>query len=551
MAERSALALRGRNPDVLTCIANLSNDEVFTPPELANRMLDGVAKAWAASHDGDNIWADKAVTFLDPFTKSGVFLREIVKRLVDGLASQMPDLQRRVNHILTRQVYGIAITELTALLARRSVYCSKWATGEHSICRDFATDDGHIWFQSREHTWVGGASTVETADANGNPVTVTVDGRCSFCGAGQKHLDRDEGRETHAYALIHTDDPRSVIREAFGENMQFDVIIGNPPYQLQAAGGTRDMPIYQRFVEQAKKLDPRFLTMVIPSRWMAGGLGLGHFRRTMLNDTRISDLVDYPNAAEVFPSVGINGGVCYFLWDSAHEGQCNVTMIRGDEVVGPTTRALNEFDVLVRDSRALSILRKVLSRGEPSVNTILARDKEFGWTSNFKGFHDTEQAGDVPLYYIRSMRRARGYVARDEITKSKGLIDTWKLLVPKVGSGREREKTGVDLVLGPAEIVPSPSVCTQSFLFFYVQSRSEAESIHTYYATRFFRFLVSLRKISQDATHSTYKWVPMQLWNRRWTDIELYAKYEITDDEIIYIESLIRPMVISDSDEGI
>jgi len=568
----STLALRGRNPDVLTCIANLSNDEVFTPPELANRMLDTVAEAWAASHDGDNIWADKAVTFLDPFTKSGVFLREITKRLVDGLASQMPDLQRRVDHILTRQVYGIAITELTAMLARRSVYCSKWAAREHSICTKFDSDAGNIWFEPREHTWVGGTQTVapnagrvprelarsaeakaghsprsgeSTADADGNPVTVTVDGRCKYCGASQVTLDRGEGLETHAYALIHTDDPRSVIREAFGEDMQFDVIIGNPPYQLQAAGGTRDMPIYQHFVEQAKCLAPRFLSMVIPSRWMAGGLGLNDFRQTMLGDKRISELVDYPNAAEVFPSVGINGGVCYFLWDAAHDGGCSVTMVRNGETVGPTTRALDEFDVLVRDSRALSILRKVLAFGEPSVNTILSRDKEFGWTSNFDGFHDTERPGDVPLYYIRTMKRGKGYIARDEITKSTDLIDTWKVLVPAVGSGRERERTGVDLVLGPSVIVPTPSVCTQSFLFFHVASREEAESLRSYYATRFFRFLVSLRKISQHATYTTYSWVPVQSWDRRWTDEELYAKYGVTDAEAAYIESLIRPMELA------
>jgi len=546
-----ALAFRGRNPDVLTCIANLSNDEVFTPPEFANRMLDMVAEAWAASHDGDNIWADKQVRFLDPFTKSGVFLREITKRLTDGLASQMPDLQRRVDHILTNQVYGIAITELTGMLARRSVYCTKWAAREHSICTKFESDAGNIWFQPREHTWVGGTQTVETADEDGNPITVVADGRCSFCGASRVTLDRGEGLETHAYALIHTDDPRSVIREAFGEDMQFDVIIGNPPYQLQAAGGTRDIPIYQHFVEQAKRLAPRFLSMVIPSRWMAGGLGLNEFRQTMLCDRHISELVDFPNAAEVFPSVGINGGVCYFLWDSVHDGECSVTMVRNGETVGPTTRALDEFDVLVRDSRALTILRKVLACGEPSVNTILSRDKEFGWTSNFDGFHDTERPGDVPLYYIRTMKRGQGYIARDEITKSTNLIDTWKVLVPKVGSGREREKTGVDLVLGPSAIVPSPSVCTQSFLFFHVMSQEEAESLRSYYATRFFRFLVSLRKISQDATHSTYSWVPMQSWARRWTDAELYAKYGVTDDEIVYIESLIRPMDITGEGDGV
>lgn len=328
--------------------------------------------------------------------------------------------------------------------------------------------------------------------------------------------------------------------------MQFDVIIGNPPYQLQSDGGTRDIPIYQHFVEQAKRLEPRYLAMVIPSRWMAGGLGLGEFRKSMLADTRIRELVDYPNAAEVFPSVGINGGACYFLWDASHDGACNVTTVRGGEVVGPMARSLDEFDVLVRDARALSILRKILATGEPSVNTILARDKEFGWTSNFDGFHTVQQPGDVPLYYIRSMKRGNGFIARGAVTKSAHLIDTWKLLVPSAGSGREREKSGVDLVLGPPLIAPSPSVCTQSFLFFYLDSEDEVQSIKSYYATRFFRFLVSLRKITQHATHSTYSWVPLQSWDRNWTDSELYAKYGLTPDEISFIESMIRPMELSD-----
>jgi site-specific DNA-methyltransferase (adenine-specific) len=522
MIKQASFVLRGRNPDVLTCIANLSNDEVFTPPEFANRMLDTLAAAWAVDRGGANLWADPSVKFLDPCAKSGVFLREITRRLTQGLARRIPNLERRVDHILTRQVFGIGITHLTSLLARRSVFCSKHANGKHSIAKGFASDAGNIWFERLDHTW--------------------VDGKCAHCGASQKTFDRGEELETHAYAFIHTDDIEARVAELFGGEMQFDVIIGNPPYQLASDGGTRDVPIYQMFVEQAKKMEPRYLTMVIPSRWMAGGLGLSEFRQTMLGDMRIRDLVDYPNAADVFPSVGINGGVCYFLWDAAHDGPCSVTSVRAGEVNGPDSRRLNEFDVLVRDSRALAILRKVLAHKEASVNTILARDKEFGWTSNFDGFHEKEHKGDLPLYYIRTMKRSVGYIARKEVTKSEHLVDTWKLLVPKVGSGRERERSGVDLVLGPSLIAPSPSVCTQSFLFFFMSSREDTESLQSYYKTRFFRFLVSLRKITQDATHSTYRWVPMQAWGSTWTDAALYKKYGLTKEEIEFIEGMIRPM---------
>lgn len=545
-SSQASFALRGHNPDVLTCIANLSNDEVFTPPEMANAMLDLLAQRWAAAHGGADIWADPDVTFLDPFTKSGVFLREITRRLTEGLYRLFPDRAERVDHILTRQVYGIGITQLTALLARRSVYCSKYANGPHSIARSFESEDGNIWFQRTEHTWTGGQKEYRTDPLTGDDKVVYTHRKCQYCGASEDAYGRGDELETHAYAFIHTDDIKARIGELFGETMQFDVIIGNPPYQLGSDGGTRDVPIYQHFVEQAKRLEPRFLTMVIPSRWMATGLGLNEFRRTMLNDTRIRDLVDYPNAAEVFSEVGINGGSCYFLWDLNYSGKCNVTSVWGGEETGPELRQLNEFDILVRDARALPILRKVVARGEPSVNTILARDKEFGWTSNFTGFHNSPRSGDVPLYYIKSMKRRIGYIARDEVTKSTELIDTWKLLVPEVGSGREREKSGVDLVLGPSLMAPCPSVCTQSFLFFHAGSEDEVLSIRSYYATKFFRFLVSLRKITQHATHSTYQWVPIQTWDREWTDKVLYEKYGLTDSEVSYIESRIRPMELAD-----
>ncbi|MDB4349165.1 Eco57I restriction-modification methylase domain-containing protein [bacterium] len=522
-SEKQASKLKKRNPDVLTCIANLSNDEVFTPPELTKQILDNLAIAWGEQNNGDSLWKNKKIKFLDPCSKSGIFLREIAVRLIEGLKEEIPDLEDRVNHILTKQIFGIAITELTSLLSRRSVYCSKNADSEHSIARSFKTKAGNIWFERIDHKWVGG--------------------KCKFCNAPASVFDRKASEENHAYGFLHCAKIEERIREIFGKDMQFDVIIGNPPYQLACDGGTRDLPIYQKFVEQAKALSPRFLTMVIPSRWMASGLGLKDFRQTMLSDRRIKKLVDYPNAAEIFPSVGINGGACYFLWDASHDGKCEITSIRAGVSSGSHLRFLDEFDVLVRDNRGLEILRKVQSLKQPSVNQILARDKEFGWTSNFDGFAKKEdEKSTIPLHYIRRVKRGIGYISRSKIQKSTHLIDTWKLLVPAVGSGREREKSGVDIVLGPSLIASNPSVCTQSFLFFYAESKSEVESIQSYYKTKFFRFLVSLRKITQHATHSTYEWVPMQEWNVLWNDAALYSKYKLNEEEINYIESLIRPM---------
>jgi site-specific DNA-methyltransferase (adenine-specific) len=528
--EKAGVILPGRSPDVLTCIANLSNDEVFTSPALANQMLDTVAASWANTNNAKSIWSDRTATFLDPFTKSGVFLRQITSRLVEGLQDEIPDLQERVNHILTKQVFGIGITQLTAYIARRSLYCSKFANGPHSIVTTFGEGDGygkshgHVWFERLEHTW-------------------NNDKKCRYCPATQSTLDRGSDRESHAYALTHTDDVTTRVAEILGADMKFDVIIGNPPYQLQSDGGTRDVPIYQKFVEQAKKLEPRLLTMIIPSRWMATGLGLNEFRRTMLDDKHLRKLVDYERMDDVFPGVDFEGGVGYFLWDHDNEGLCAVTSISGGEVIGPVDRVLGEFDILVRDSRALSILRKVARKGENSITEILSVDKEFGWTSNFSGFHKTEKPGDVELHYNRSGKRLVGYINRKDITKSAHLIDKWKVMVPKAYGERGARPAKI---LGPTLIAKSPCVCTQTYLFFFVDDEASAESLSSYARTRFFRFLVSLRKITQDAARATYTWVPIQAWDRKWTDEALYKKYGLINDEIAFIESMIRPMDPSD-----
>lgn len=534
------MLLAGHNPDILNCIANLSNDEVFTPPEVANAMLDQVAKAWAADHDGSDIWSNPNLKFLDPFTKSGVFLREITQRLTDGLAREIPDLQERVNHILTKQVYGISITKLTAMLARRSVYCSKWASSEHSICTGFDDDAGNIWFERTEHTWIGGKREIRVHPTTGEESTVFRNRRCAYCGAGETDYDRGEELESHAYAFIHTDNIQQRLAEIFGEPMQFDVVIGNPPYQLGSNGGTRDVPIYQHFVEQAKKLDPNYLTMIIPSRWMSTGLGLNDFRKEMLEDKRISDLVDYPSSSEVFTGVDIKGGVCYFLRRVGVSDTCNVTTIRGGVVEGPVPRQLDEFDVFVRSEKSLQILRKVTSFEEPSIQQILSVDKEFGWTSNFKGLEARPSANSVPVYCIEERRRKIKYIDREKITKSTHLLPYWKVMVPEAAS--DGGKTLPDIVLGKPWIAESGSACTQSFLFFWLDSEEEAKSLASYYRTRFFRFLVSLRKTTQHGPRSSYKWVPQQTWDRIWTDEELYSKYGLIDEEITFMESMVRPM---------
>lgn len=501
------------NPDVLSCLANLSNDEVFTPPELANQMLDMLP---------EELWSDPNATFLDPACKSGVFLREIAKRLIDGLEEQIPDLQERLDHIYKYQLFGIAITELTSLLSRRSLYCSKYPNSKYSVVA-FDGPEGNVRFRSTEHDWYAG--------------------RCRKCGASQKEYERDEALEQHAYEFIHLDNPEEVL------NMKFDVVIGNPPYQLgsnDTRSTSRDRPIYNLFVEQAKKLMPRFLVMIIPSRWMASGLGLGQFRQIMLSDARIRKMVDYPVASEVFPGVEIKGGVCYFLWNRDSSGPCEVVTIRDQSSSVPILRRLDEYDVFVRDSRALPILDKVLGRHERSIVEILSADKEFGWTSNFDEFQKTRIPNGVPLFYNRSGKRLQGWIARSKVIKSANLIDAWKVMVPSAGSdGGQRIP---DAVIGRPFVAPSPSVCTQTYLFFSVSNEREANSLQSYISTKFVRYLISLRKITQHATRSTYGWVPIQSWDRLWTDKELYEKYGLDKDEQELIEYMIKPMDLGESD---
>lgn len=523
MTAKASFRLRGRNPDVLTCIANLSNDEVFTPPEFADRMLDTLAEAWAADHDGASIWADSSARFLDPCTKSGVFLRQITARLTEGLKDEIPDLQARVNHILTKQIFGVGITQLTALLARRSVYCSKYANGEHSIAKAMATEAGNIWFARTEHAW--------------------IEGRCKYCGAGQTTFDRERGLETHAYALIHTDDPRALVTDVFGARMQFDVVVGNPPYQINAEGNTRTMPIYQKFVEAAIALDPRYVLMITPSRWFAGGLGLDDFRRRMLTDRRMKVLVDFPDAGDVFPGVEIKGGVSYFLWSSSYSGDAITQTIRAGVPSPLLERPLDEFDVLVREGQALPILRKVLSTRPQSLSELISPQKPFGLLSNFAGFTDSKTSPeDCRFYGVTKGRRVEAWVNRSHVTMSTHLIKPRKVLIPEAGS--DGGKTENDAVLGRPWVVPGNSVCTQTFMFIPAESERAAQSIASYIATKFARFLVSLRKISQHTKADTYLWVPQQAWDHQWTDEELYKRYQLSRQEVAYIERMIRFMDI-------
>lgn len=526
MNAQAGFTLRGRNPDVLNCIANLSNDEVFTPPEFANRMLDSLAEAWASRNGGANIWSDSTVRFLDPCTKSGVFLREITTRLIVGLAGEFPDLQTRVDHILTQQVFGIGLTTLTSLLARRSLYCSKHAAGEHSVAKSFANDAGNIWFQRTEHSW--------------------VDGKCRYCGANQRDYDRGEELESHAYAIIHTNNAKSRVAELFGDDMQFDVIIGNPPYQLGQSGGEAvggfAMPIYQKFVQAAKGLDPHFVIMVTPSRWFAGGRGLDEYRAEMLSDKRMRKLVDFPDASEAFPGTQIKGGISYFLWDNAWNGPCEVATVHGGQDTAPAVpRHLDAYDILVRRNEAVPILEKVLKAnakdGFGNLAAKVSPIQPFSIRTNFRG----AKAAKGLYRPIRVIGNGDDtYIERADVPRNEAWVDDWKVLLGRAyGAG-----DAFPHQIYNYPIIAEPNTCCSETYLVISRFKNEksAKRFAGYLRTRFVRFLVSLRKNTQDIYSERFQFVPDLPMDRDWTDTVLYDKYGIGPDEIAFIDSMIRPM---------
>ena len=513
--------MSGHNPDILTCLANLSADEVFTPPKLASAMLDGLPQ---------DLFRRPETTFLDPVCKSGVFLREIARRLNDGLKDQMPDEQARINHILTKQVFGLATSELTSLLSRRSVYCSKKADGKYSIATGFKKPEGNIRLPQTGHTW--------------NPA-----GKCLSCGANKGEYDRDETFEAYAYPFIHGIDPTEIFK------VKFDVIIGNPPYQLSDGGfGRSASPIYHQFVLQAKKLEPRYLMMVIPARWFAGGKGLDEFRESMLTDDRLRSIDDYLSASDVFQGIGLKGGVCYFLWDRDNPGPCHVTTHFKDWPVSTASRPLLEdgVDVFVRFNEGLSILKKVVAvESEESqslslpdtkrFDRLVSSRKPFGLETTFKG-KAVSRPSDVLVY----QNGGTGYISRSSITAGIDLIDNWKLFASYAAPGTGNKDTYPHRIISTPFIGEPGSISSETYLCIGpFRSQAEAASVLSYLSCRLTRLLILLHKPSQHVTRKVYTFVPTQVWTEQWTDNDLYAKYGLSENEIAFVEKIVRPMDVT------
>lgn len=514
------------NPDVLSCLANLSNDEVFTPPEVVNQMLDMLP---------EEIWRNKNATFLDPACKSGVFLREIAKRLIEAQLPHYEQISYEINeklrageeldgrdiafqnmlkavieHVFKNQIFGIAITELTSLLSRRSVYCSKYPQSQYSVVR-FDNPEGHIDYKQMQHTW--------------------KNGKCIYCGASEGEYDREEGKEQYAYEFIHLDNPEEVF------NMKFDVIIGNPPYQMSDGGNNASaMPIYQKFVTQAKKLNPRYLIMITPSRWFSGGRGLDAYRKEMLSDRRISKLVDYEDANECFPGVDMSGGVSYFKWERDYRGECEVVNIKNG-TSNSKKRRLDEYDTLIRSNDAVSIVEKIISRKTDLMDATVSSQRPFG----LRTFVKPSKEGDLILRW----REGRGPIESSKVTTGHQWIGMYKVIVSRVvyehAGGTDAQ--GQRRVLSVLDMLKPNEVCTETYIVVDAfDTEAEAQNCLGYLSLKLPRYLISQIANAQMINKKSFSLVPRMDFSKSWDDRMLYEEFGLTEEERKLVESQIKPM---------
>ena len=322
-----------------------------------------------------------------------------------------------------------------------------------------------------------------------------------------------------------------------GEPMTFDAIVGNPPYQIADGGNNASaMPVYQRFVELATTIEPHYASMIMPSRWYSGGRGLDDFRANIMNDTRMRVLYDYASSDYCFPGVDISGGICYFLWDKDYDGPCTVTNAES-QIAHSVKRYLNEFPILVRSNAAISIIDKVARRKEQTLDTFVSSQKPFG----LRTFARPDENGDLTLRW----NGGKGPISSDKVTGGTELIDKWKVIVSRVlyEHGGKADKNGQSRILSILEMLGPKEVCSETYIVVNsYDTEAEAAGLYSYLKTKFARFLIMQATSSIMITRGCFMFVPVQNFAEEWTDEKLYKKYELTEDEIAFIESTIRVM---------
>jgi site-specific DNA-methyltransferase (adenine-specific) len=514
----TSLTPAGHLPDVLETISQLPNDDVYTPPKVVAAMLDVLPV---------HVWSQPDYRWLDPATKSGVYLREAFKRLMVGLSDWEPNGFKRREHILKCMLFGAATTKINSEIARRTLYQTKNATGAEvtdpalaDFVVHFEMPDGNIPYVETQHS----------LDPKGQ--------FCTICRAPAK-LDRDR-RESFAYSFIHGTYPTKELRD-----MKFDVIVGNPPYQIGMDDGMGNRtanitPLYNLFVEKAISMNPKYLVMITPSRWFTSGHGLSDYRTRMMNDRRLRVLVDNPKLYDVFPQAEIKGGVSYFLWDRDYDGDCEFSTRIDGVVRDVAKRDLRQgVDVVLRDNFAARVVAKIVSDSfsKGSLGDLVSPSDPFGASikTNFKRSQDEPFEGSIPLIFVNKV----GYIRREQLERNENWVDRWKVLIPKAGDGHGREPA---YVLGEPLALAPGSACTQSYLVAGTfNTEQETENFAKFLTTKFCRFLVLQRKISQDLTPSRFGFVPILNMSQRWTDVDLYERFNLTSEEIAYIERVIAP----------
>lgn len=542
------------NFDILETITNVGNDEVFTPVKIAKKMLDSLP---------DEVWRNPDYKWFNPCTKNGVFEREIALRLNEGLKDTIPDEETRKKHILQDMIYAIGLTKFCSHVARRTLYyCSQ----ANKSCDGIKAKDGH---------YVNGCAIGNGTwfdDEEGNIKTPCTDhrfvkGKCEFCGIREDSKYNDPmQREQYAYEFMHVNHlvlPRHLQDRFFGgkRDMKFDIIIGNPPYQLSDGGAQASArPIYQCFIQQAKSLNPKYLCMIVPSRWMTGGKGLDEFRDEMIKDRHIVKLFDYFDSKSIFPSVDIKGGVCYFLRDSSVEKPCEIhSFTFNGETVSKRYLQTGGDNIFIRDERLLRIKDKVSLAREKTLDSIVSARKPYGLEAEtmlkaskygLPDFSTTKIDGGYEILGLgeRQQRMWKYLPADYPIPKKSPCFMKYKVFIAEAyGCGAIGEVPSTPVLSTPGQL------CTETFLEIGpFESKEEAGNALKYIYTKLFRLLVGIQKQTQHTTQKAYRFVPVQDftsnsgidWSRSVSEIDkqLYAKYELSEEDISFIESNIKEM---------
>ena len=495
--------------------------EVFTAEREVNDMLDMVAQECRRIDS----------RFLEPACGDGNFLAEILRRKLGAAGKkydESPSDYEKNAVLAASSIYGVDIM-LDNIIRCRQRMLEIWNEEYKAVCgnecgRKTQDDVKHIF---EKNIVCGNALSLMRADENGcdTKLPIVFSEWTAVSPAGLRQKD-------YVFSEILMD---GAVGDENVSGLKFDVIISNPPYQMNDGGAQASAkPLYHKFIQQAKKLNPRYLTMIVPSRWFAGGKGLDSFRNEMLHDTRICRLHDYPDASDCFPGVEIKGGVCYFLWDRDYCGECEVLTHSKGRIVSSMKRPLLEKDhgIFVRDNKAVEILKKVQKFGEDSFALVVSARKPFAFPTNFKDFYECRKNdSDLKIYANHS----EGYIERKRVEKNQDWIARWKVLVPEaIGSGDTKTDRVNPILAGPGEI------CTETYLVVGpCESKTEAENMIAYIQTRFFHFMLGLKKITQHTTSKVYEFVPQQDFSIRWTDKLLYEKYGLTDKEAEYVEALV------------